>query len=691
MTDGTYGDVTVATTGVGTDGDGCPDFASGSGTLSGFAFDTITLRCADNFNDASPSSTVGDNLLDFDIAVVWDQSADSTNCDFESDPPKLPIPGSNPKCWKPTGGARITLPIYPSFPPTGSPYYPDWISTSQVCINDGLTPAYMKELQQANYLYMDKQECCETHFSWRVRQCMGNDEPVYYRDGSSSTCVKGETRDDYDIAFDTLEECCEEQVWWDVYGCMQDSPKYLEFEFSIEFADLSEPTNCQNADAIAKRLQDAMAPAMSSGTEVLVVGIGAVTIDNDIALGTTQCGGALSGQSYQGDFSLGVDYSDPSGDVTVVTFRVFKDCSSSGCTSDQSIQSLYDETWQSLETYVDSGSMEQDILDSVNTSPAVPQLQHISVDIASMAPVGTYKDPRLAGEGALIEVEGEFATNDVNFGSADESYLEEAIYEVLLDEGVISEGAKVEVTGYVGGVITYNVISFTDAASDVQAHADSIASQITQSSTYTQIANVAQSLPGSTITSFSISAGVYLSTTGMPHSIGWWPQWNWGESTCENGGDIPSYMTRNQQQYFSSSKRECCQQWFPYALKTCVGPTTGGSTVEYIVPNWIDRYCESKKEEDMEEYELADTFETIEECCKKRFSTSYSECCRGECVISTTKLYYPEYGKCVEGVEGEMLQHQLIFAEDSVQNCCSSNFWWLSQKECCEISGGCYT
>jgi len=41
---------------------------------------------------------------------------------------------------------------------------------------------------------------------------MDNDEPVYYRDGSSSICIKGETRDDYDIAFDTLEECCKEQV-----------------------------------------------------------------------------------------------------------------------------------------------------------------------------------------------------------------------------------------------------------------------------------------------------------------------------------------------------------------------------------------------------------------------------------------------------------------------------------------------
>lgn len=41
---------------------------------------------------------------------------------------------------------------------------------------------------------------------------MGNDNPVYYRDGWTSTCKKGETRDDYDVAFDTLKECCEKQV-----------------------------------------------------------------------------------------------------------------------------------------------------------------------------------------------------------------------------------------------------------------------------------------------------------------------------------------------------------------------------------------------------------------------------------------------------------------------------------------------
>jgi len=52
------------------------------------------------------------------------------------------------------------LSTQPSFPPTGSPYYPDWTNSEQLCINDGATPEYMKILQSANYLYMDKQECC---------------------------------------------------------------------------------------------------------------------------------------------------------------------------------------------------------------------------------------------------------------------------------------------------------------------------------------------------------------------------------------------------------------------------------------------------------------------------------------------------------------------------------------------------
>jgi len=31
---------------------------------------------------------------------------------------------------------------------------------SQVCINDGAAPEYMKTIQAMNYIYKDKQECC---------------------------------------------------------------------------------------------------------------------------------------------------------------------------------------------------------------------------------------------------------------------------------------------------------------------------------------------------------------------------------------------------------------------------------------------------------------------------------------------------------------------------------------------------
>ena len=58
----------------------------------------------------------------------------------------------------------------PSAPPTGSLYYPDWIHETQVCVNDGADPSFMKRLQRDNYLYRSKEECCQNHFWWRITQ-----------------------------------------------------------------------------------------------------------------------------------------------------------------------------------------------------------------------------------------------------------------------------------------------------------------------------------------------------------------------------------------------------------------------------------------------------------------------------------------------------------------------------------------
>jgi hypothetical protein len=60
------------------------------------------------------------------------------------------------------------------------------------------------------------------------------------------------------------------------------------------------------------------------------------------------------------------------------------------------------------------------------------------------------------------------------------------------------------VTGYEGGVITYEVISYVDAASNVKAQTDSIISQLGQTSTTDQIADVANSSPGCCTLTFQV-------------------------------------------------------------------------------------------------------------------------------------------------------------------------------------------
>jgi len=112
---GDYGLVKVRTTvEEGGDGDGCPDFTS-SGTLTNFEFAAITLSCADTYSPGASNPQASDGLLDFDIAISWQQSA-GDNCYFDT---SLPEPGTSSKCWIPDAGARINLPIY--VPPYTTP------------------------------------------------------------------------------------------------------------------------------------------------------------------------------------------------------------------------------------------------------------------------------------------------------------------------------------------------------------------------------------------------------------------------------------------------------------------------------------------------------------------------------------------------------------------------------------------
>ena len=58
----------------------------------------------------------------------------------------------------------------PSSSPTEAWYYPDFTYESNVCLNDYLEPEYMLQHQRDNYLYRSKEECCHSHFWWRITQ-----------------------------------------------------------------------------------------------------------------------------------------------------------------------------------------------------------------------------------------------------------------------------------------------------------------------------------------------------------------------------------------------------------------------------------------------------------------------------------------------------------------------------------------
>lgn len=212
----------------------------------------------------------------------------SSNTDFPSNVPSTSqepsdSPTTTPSISKSPSVSPTDAPSSsPSDPPTGSLYYPDWIHETQVCINDGLDPVFMKELQRDNYLYRSKEECCENHFWWRITQCMDNDHPMYYSNGSY--CEQKVEFEDWESKFtpgdwgasdlfETLDQCCTAKFWWDVPGCMAASPKEMVFELTFDVRGLIEPAICQDADTIGNALEVALNVGLG-GADANVTSIG---------------------------------------------------------------------------------------------------------------------------------------------------------------------------------------------------------------------------------------------------------------------------------------------------------------------------------------------------------------------------------------------------------------------------------
>jgi len=280
-------------------------------------------------------------------------------------------------------GAPTSMPSgMPSSSPTEAWYYPDWINSNQVCVNDFLEPEYMLQVQRENYLYRSKEECCHNHFWWRVTQCMANEHPMFFSTGEKcDQKVYFEyheakfTPGDWGASdlFETVEECCAAKFWWDVSACLDESPREMKLMFSVNVSSLLEPSFCQDADIIANALVTALEVGLGPDMRADINSIGGVTITRDADTGSPECGGSLAGMDFLGGTQGKTVIEDATGVITPVTVEIRKKCFESK--TDADIAKLTAYIVAILEDYMGSGQLSAEIQSwAKERVPQVPQL-----------------------------------------------------------------------------------------------------------------------------------------------------------------------------------------------------------------------------------------------------------------------------------------------------------------------------
>lgn len=140
----------------------------------------------------------------------------------------------------------------------------------------------------------------------------------------------------------------------------------------------------------------------------------------------------------------------------------------------------------------------------------------------------------------------------------------------------------------------------------------------------------------------------------------------------------------NESSYLFTTKKECCDEWFPFA-DDCEG-STASQTEEKFYPVYDGgNTCSKKQVKDFEGHEN-ERYGTLEECCVAKFSHNKQQCCdapgMGGCAATGEIVYIPDWtlSKCDERSRATLLPHEEYIAEASRQECCDWFFRW--NKDC---------
>jgi len=196
--------------------------------------------------------------------------------------------------------------------------------------------------------------------------------------------------------FDTLEECCANEFWFDYEGCVNRSPVMFKFEFCVDIQGLVDPQDCQSADKYANVIEDAINdggdhhyglsehelhnrrvlhedPTTADSVITKIGGVSLSKVD-----GSTVCGGLLGGQGFINDLT-GTIPDIGSAQNTEVNVCGVMTVEEAECKDEACLIEHYDEIVHQLEEFVNYGDLTLAINQrSFNRLPPVPELLNVT-------------------------------------------------------------------------------------------------------------------------------------------------------------------------------------------------------------------------------------------------------------------------------------------------------------------------
>jgi hypothetical protein len=163
-------------------------------------------------------------------------------------------------------------------------------------------------------------------------------------------------------------------------------------------------------------------------------------------------------------------------------------------------------------------------------------------------------------------------------------------------------------------------------------------------------------------------------------------------------GNEPYYMLQNPTNFIFSTKKDCCEEHYSWALSTCMGGANAKGSGKKWYADWTsgDETCKNdgKAPDYMVDNDSLWLYADQDDCCKRFFNYKFSDCLGSSATSAGTGKYFPDWAGDNEGCIADVAAHRAPdYMKDSttwlfatLDACCEQHYGWM-ESECKGTSG----